>query len=146
MVSARQEYTSAIHLDLLVILIPGIFFITFCTCSSSKFNTNSWWEWLVNRHILSEVTCSSGFDILKTIFCNSSSIPRLIMCYHLYSDITALAKDKIYTHINLNEMTINQVSSLSVPPSPSFSLEHVLWSYFVVLINWKVMALVCWYF
>jgi len=25
MVSARQEYTSAIHLDLLVILIPGIF-------------------------------------------------------------------------------------------------------------------------
>jgi hypothetical protein len=48
------------------------------------------------------------------------------MCYHLYSDITALAKDKIYTHINLNEMTINQVSSLSVPPSPSFSLEHVL--------------------
>jgi hypothetical protein len=45
------------------------------------------------------------------------------MCYHLYSDITALAKDKIYTHINLNEMTINQVSSLSVPPALHFPLN-----------------------
>lgn len=48
------------------------------------------------------------------------------MCYHLYSDITALAKDKIYTRINLNEMTINQVASLYVPPSPSFSRECVV--------------------
>jgi hypothetical protein len=39
------------------------------------------------------------------------------------SDITALAKDKIYTHINLNEMTINQVAALSVPPSLYFPLS-----------------------
>ena len=29
----------------------------------------------------------------------------------LDSDITALAKDKVYTHINLEEMTIHQVSA-----------------------------------
>jgi hypothetical protein len=28
------------------------------------------------------------------------------------SDITALAKDKIYTHINLEEMTIHQASTV----------------------------------
>ncbi|GMP76661.1 hypothetical protein CsSME_00033244 [Camellia sinensis var. sinensis] len=32
------------------------------------------------------------------------------------SDITALAKDKIYTHINLEEMTINQALQLGQEP------------------------------
>lgn len=30
-----------------------------------------------------------------------------------YSDITALAKDKAYAHINLSEMTIHQVTIVS---------------------------------
>ncbi|CAH9148842.1 unnamed protein product [Cuscuta epithymum] len=35
------------------------------------------------------------------------------------SDITALAKDKIYTHINLDEMTIHQALQLGEEPYPS---------------------------
>ena len=34
-----------------------------------------------------------------------------IISLTLDSDITALAKDKVYTHINLEEMTIHQVSA-----------------------------------
>lgn len=30
--------------------------------------------------------------------------------FYVYSDITALAKDRAYTHINLNELTIHQVT------------------------------------
>lgn len=38
----------------------------------------------------------------------------LILSWLLFdSDITALAKDKIYTHINLEEMNIHQVSTNS---------------------------------
>lgn len=32
-----------------------------------------------------------------------------------YSDITALAKDRAYTHINLDEMTIHQVTWFRTP-------------------------------
>ena len=32
-----------------------------------------------------------------------------------YSDITALAKDRAYTHINLDEMTIHQVTCFRTP-------------------------------
>lgn len=35
-----------------------------------------------------------------------------ILLYIVGSDITSLAKDKLYTHINLEEMTIHQVSAL----------------------------------
>jgi len=35
-------------------------------------------------------------------------------CFDFGSEITALAKDKAYTHINLNEMTIHQVFLLFV--------------------------------
>lgn len=31
-----------------------------------------------------------------------------------YSDITALAKDRAYTHINLNEMTVHQVTAVTI--------------------------------
>lgn len=36
----------------------------------------------------------------------------------LYSDITALAKDRAYAHINLNEMTIHQVIAAIFFPHP----------------------------
>jgi hypothetical protein len=40
---------------------------------------------------------------------NSSSFSYFFICL-LCSDITALAKDRAYTHINLDEMTVHQVS------------------------------------
>jgi hypothetical protein len=40
---------------------------------------------------------------------NSSSFSYFLICL-LCSDITALAKDRAYTHINLDEMTVHQVS------------------------------------
>ena len=47
------------------------------------------------------------------------SLTLLLPCWIASdSDITALAKDKIYTHINLEEMTIHQAStvfSISLP-------------------------------
>lgn len=46
----------------------------------------------------------------------------------LYSDITALAKDRAYAHINLNEMTIQQVTALISPP-----LEILLFSVMIYL-------------
>lgn len=36
-------------------------------------------------------------------------------CNFFYSDITALAKDRAYTHINLDEMTIHQVLCFPIP-------------------------------
>lgn len=36
----------------------------------------------------------------------------LFILFFPYSDITALAKDRAYTHINLNEMTIHQVTTV----------------------------------
>ena len=41
-----------------------------------------------------------------------------------YSDITALAKDRAYTHINLDEMTIHQVTWFRTPFN--LILTHVL--------------------
>jgi hypothetical protein len=38
----------------------------------------------------------------------------------LYSDITALAKDRAYAHINLNEMTIHQVTALIFSLVPEY--------------------------
>ncbi|KAG9132788.1 hypothetical protein Leryth_014061 [Lithospermum erythrorhizon] len=40
------------------------------------------------------------------------------------SDITALAKDKIYTHIKLEEMTIHQALQLGEEPSSSYGLGN----------------------
>lgn len=50
---------------------------------------------------------------------------RLISSVPFYSDITALAKDKIYTHINLDEMTIHQVSAVMQTKNhePSYKME-----------------------
>lgn len=48
--------------------------------------------------------CESHFN-------RSSHIIVVNVCYFLCSDITALAKDKVYTHINLEQMTIHQVSA-----------------------------------
>ncbi|XP_011014797.1 PREDICTED: sucrose nonfermenting 4-like protein isoform X2 [Populus euphratica] len=58
---------------------------------------------------------SSALNLL--IQAQVSSIPIVdendsLVDIYCRSDITALAKDKIYTHINLNEMTINQALQL----------------------------------
>ncbi|KAG6764885.1 hypothetical protein POTOM_032374 [Populus tomentosa] len=58
---------------------------------------------------------SSALNLL--IQAQVSSIPLVdendsLVDIYCRSDITALAKDKIYTHINLNEMTINQCKRL----------------------------------
>lgn len=48
------------------------------------------------------ITCESFFPTLGIITRS---------CIHFCSDITSLARDKIYTHINLEETTIHQVST-----------------------------------
>jgi hypothetical protein len=46
--------------------------------------------------------------------------------YVFDSDITALAKDRAYTHINLDEMTIHQVTAVTSFNEPINYLIHLL--------------------
>lgn len=46
------------------------------------------------------------------------------MLLFLNSDVTALAKDRVYTHINISEITIHEVL-IFVYLSTFHSLEHV---------------------
>ncbi|KAL9390507.1 hypothetical protein Peur_019112 [Populus x canadensis] len=69
---------------------------------------------------------SSALNLL--IQAQVSSIPIVdendsLIDIYCRSDITALAKDKIYTHINLNEMTINQALQLGQDVYSSYDLR-----------------------
>lgn len=66
--------------------------------------------------MLSLVTSSSSVKtgttlLLSDICCHYFDI--FLFPFFLDSDITALAKDRVYTHINLNEMTIHQVTNVN---------------------------------
>ncbi|XP_047319386.1 sucrose nonfermenting 4-like protein isoform X2 [Impatiens glandulifera] len=70
----------------------------------------------------------SALDLL--VQAGVSSIPIVddndsLLDIYSRSDITALAKEKVYTHINLEEMTVNQALQLSQDSSsPSFSSQR----------------------
>ncbi|GJR87030.1 sucrose nonfermenting 4-like protein [Tanacetum coccineum] len=78
-----------------------------------------------NRQPLTILTPNSSLSTALNLFVQAevSSIPIVddndsLLDVYSRSDITALAKDKIYTHINLEEMTIHQASttvSISLP-------------------------------
>lgn len=56
------------------------------------------------------VTCTLFMLLVCDFYFPSFGLVSL--SFHFYaSDITTLAKDKIYTHINLEETTIHQVST-----------------------------------
>lgn len=57
-------------------------------------------------HVIVDVSCCF-IGILKLMV----SFLILVVLYLFGSDITSLARDRVYTHINLQEMTIHQVSS-----------------------------------
>lgn len=122
-----------------------LFYCAFCCRSSSKFNTNSWWQWLITGYILSEVCRGFGFFSRARnngleLFCHLRVTFVYLFIFSLYSDITALAKERAYAHINLSEMTIHQVLLYY-----KFSMTRVVSRHhhllkclnFLLLINWQ---------
>lgn len=72
-------------------------------------------------HVVIDVSfCFIG--ILKLIF----SFLMLMVLYLFGSDITYLARDRVYTYINLQEMTIHQVSNLDFQSTCFLSLNVFL--------------------
>lgn len=76
-----------------------------------------------NRRPLAMLRPSSSLGLALSLLVQAqvSSIPIVddndsLLNVYSRSDITALAKDKIYTHINLEEMTINQALQLGQEP------------------------------
>ncbi|KAI8002834.1 Sucrose nonfermenting 4-like protein [Camellia lanceoleosa] len=76
-----------------------------------------------NRRPLAMLRPSSSLGLALSLLVQAqvSSIPIVddndsLLNVYSRSDITALAKDKIYTHINLEEMTVNQALQLGQEP------------------------------
>lgn len=99
-----------------------IFHVILSFCSSSKFNTNCWWQWLITGYILSEVSTwhisfiiflIMGFFFLRSLEFFDCAEYCSLFVHVVDSDITALAKDRAYTHINLDEMTVHQVTTVT---------------------------------
>lgn len=56
-------------------------------------------------------------------------------CNFFYSDITALAKDRAYTHINLDEMTIHQVPCFPIPFNLIFNTCYQVVGFLFIMIT-----------